>query len=65
MNLSELPIRMQDKIKVLPNGCWQWIGASTRGYGVLREGDHNVYAHRETFMLNGGTIPKGYELEPP
>lgn len=40
-----------------PNsGCWLWIGRSLKGYGRFG-GSH--YAHRLSFQLFNGPIPKG------
>lgn len=42
-----------------PDGCWLWIGRKdTYGYGVFRAlGERS--AHRVSFVLNKGPIPKG------
>lgn len=46
-----------------PNGCWEWTGAVVRvGYGsLLIHGEYGpaVRAHRFSFELNVGPIPKG------
>jgi len=43
------------------NGCIEWARAITKsGYGHLLLGDKFVYAHRLSFELSGGVLPKGY-----
>ena len=42
-------------------GCIEWNGAITKsGYGHLLLGKNFVYAHRLSFVLNGGFLPEGY-----
>lgn len=42
-------------------GCIEWNGAITKsGYGHLKLGNKYVYAHRLSFELSGGILPKGY-----
>lgn len=45
-------------------GCWEWIGAiKNNGYGVftMKDGDDwkNFYAHRISWNINFGEIPRG------
>ena len=45
-------------------GCWPWTGAiNDSGYGVVRVGTKTPKAHRVAFLLAGGTIPKGYQVD--
>lgn len=40
--------------------CWMWTGSRTSaGYGNLRRGGRNEYAHRMAFMLTFGAIAPG------
>ena len=40
--------------------CWGWIGyRNAKGYGVINLGGERVMAHRMSWELAGGIIPKG------
>ena len=40
-------------------GCWLWVGSTKRGgYGQLQVCKHNVSAHRFSYELVNGSIPK-------
>lgn len=46
------------------DGCWTWTGSiqKSNGYGVINEGGtrgRRWYAHRYSFTLKNGEIPKG------
>jgi|ERR1044071_1303231 hypothetical protein len=43
-------------------GCWLWIGAIRYGYGQYRTPNKNHYAHRMSYELFIGPIPKNKEL---
>lgn len=45
--------------KGAPDECWEWIGATTKGYGKLRHGRRNFLAHRYSWELHNGPIPDG------
>ncbi|QMP84155.1 HNH endonuclease [Streptomyces phage Coruscant] len=38
------------------SGCWNWKGSVSGSYGRFRLGSNMLYAHRLSFILNGGTI---------
>jgi hypothetical protein len=38
------------------DNCWEWSGALTRGYGSMGS---NSYAHRISWEIHNGPIPKG------
>ena len=44
-----------------PNtGCWIWIAASSNfGYGIIANGRTTIGAHRVSYMIYKGIIPKG------
>ena len=42
------------------DGCWEWTaGKFSAGYGALRVGDKQKYAHRISWELANGPIPAG------
>lgn len=46
------------------SGCWIWIGATLRGYGIMGRGrcsEGNVRAHRFAYEHFRGAIPSGLE----
>lgn len=56
--------RFFEKVVVNPNGCWDWIGAKIKGYGVLIAGNYgaliskhyksNLLAHGYSFFRDNG-----------
>lgn len=57
-----LDVRFWEKVdKRSPEECWPWTGATTfGGYGVIGLGrDHLIRAHRLSFEMHEGPIPKG------
>ena len=55
--------RFDDKVYPEPNtGCWLW-GAGIRGktgYGAFKVNDKTIDAHRVSFTIHKGEIPKGF-----
>lgn len=47
------------------SSCWIWKGATAQGYGVMGNGTHRglVKAHRVSFEMHIGPIPKGLEID--
>lgn len=44
--------------------CWLWMGArKPSGYGTVAVGGTTTTAHRWAYLLNGGVIPEGYQLD--
>jgi len=39
--------------------CWNWTGSLARGYGNIRVNGTLIGAHRLSYMLHKGDIPKG------
>lgn len=58
------PCRLWGRVNTAgPDECWLWTGGTKRGYGALRLSDQTVeYAHRLSWMLNNGPIPKGMDV---
>jgi hypothetical protein len=44
-----------------PEGCWEWKGCRPKnpGYGQFRHGSKLERAHRASWMIHFGDIPKG------
>lgn len=52
--------RLLARIKVTPNGCFEWQGTKSDGYGRLKMGKWRVVgAHRASYEAFRGPIPKG------
>ena len=49
----------------IETGCWLWRGALARGYGKVWDPRTHKKAlvHRLAFVLAGGVIPGGYQLD--
>ena len=68
---DSIEIRIKQKIKILPNGCWEWIGAKLKkpygNYGHIRIGtkENNKLkrAHVISYILYKGEIPNGKEID--
>jgi hypothetical protein len=54
---SRLPERFWSKTMVQADGCWQWIGAVTDGYGSYRHDNKPILAHRAAYTVFVGPIP--------
>lgn len=60
---SSVPIgvRFNSRWEAVPSGCWEWRGhTNDDGYGTIREGSKTVLAHRLSYRLFRGEIPKGH-----
>lgn len=61
--------RFNEKFKILPNGCHEWIGSLTHGgYGTfatdLSHRRHKrVMSHRWIYEYRVGPIPDGYDID--
>ncbi len=50
--------------QVMPNGCWQWMGAITSyGYGVTNYQRRQVRVHRAAYEVWKGQIPAGLHID--
>lgn len=51
--------RFEEKFIKMPSGCWEWTACTTnRGYGEFRYKGKNHYAHRASWLIYKGDIPK-------
>lgn len=64
-SIAEITARFWSKVdKSDPGGCWQWRGVSRFGYGKFSSPLFETrQAHRIAFMLSGGHIPDGLQLD--
>ena len=63
LNLAPKTLRLLfAKIRVLPNGCWEWTAAKIKGYGVIKiralRKTSPIQAHRLTHQMLYGVIPE-------
>lgn len=54
---KKLKDRFFDKVKKT-NSCWVWTGSICHGYGRIGFNGKNHLAHRISWLINGGNIPK-------
>lgn len=45
------------------DGCWEWTGTRSNGYGILGVQKKNIPAHRMSYELNVGQIPEGMVID--
>lgn len=58
--------RLMPRVTEDDNGCWNFQGAKTEGYGVIGLGGRdagNDYTHRVTYRYFVGEIPSGLDLD--
>ena len=53
--------RLESRIEILPwSGCWVWLyGLNSKGYGIQRVDSIYIQAHRLSYELYIGPIPRG------
>lgn len=44
-------------VSVAESGCWEWIGETNHGYGILKFRGKKERAHRASFRLHKGADP--------
>src|SRR6185369_8627771 len=57
-------VRFWDKV-VIPEDsdcCWLWQASTQAGYGAFATRYNNLLAHRVSYALHYGAIPKGYHV---
>lgn len=55
--------RFWSRVKRLDNGCWEWQGHKSNGYGSFCV-DYQFYrAHRYSYILHKGAIPVGMVID--
>jgi hypothetical protein len=60
-----LPVRIEQKIRKEPDGCWVWTACigSTGGYGIVWLNGKNAYAHKVIYEMLIGKVPEGKQLD--
>lgn len=53
---------IMNKTVVKDNGCWEWQGAKSYGYGVIMRNRERLRVHRVSYELWCDTIPDGMVL---
>lgn len=60
-------MRFWDRVSKVSDGCWEWRGSLTRGYGQIEfkseNTRRNVKAHRVSYELLRGPIPGDLHLD--
>ena len=56
--------RLMEKVRVEPSGCWAWTAClDSDGYGRITLDKKMLIAHRASYMVHVGPIPKGLTLD--
>ena len=50
--------RLFESFSIESNGCWEWTGSLSNSYGAMQVMGVQEKAHRVSFMLFNGPIPK-------
>lgn len=63
-------IRFWEKVEITENGCWEWLGAISDGYGTFslaspsfRVKGKMVKSHKWAFEYLVGPVPDGLEID--
>jgi HNH endonuclease len=54
---AKLWLRFWTKVS-LGDGCWEWMGTKSRGYGQFSQNGAKTPAHRIAWIFEYGSIPK-------
>jgi len=57
------PIQIFNDNIIKTDTCWFWIGACSKGYGVICYNYTYIYAHRFSYELVHGKISEDLELD--
>lgn len=57
--------RVLRRIHIAASGCWEYQGALTHGYGMIRDSraGKNMMAHRAVWEHLRSSIPEGYQID--
>lgn len=59
----KLEARILRRIQVTPEGCWQWTGGLSDGYGTVYMNGANRRSHRAAYLILVGPVPDGLDLD--
>lgn len=62
-NMERIKARFFKFIDKKPNGCWEWIGYTDRGYGKFIINKKGIRPHRFSYIIHKGKIPKDYTID--
>ena len=56
-----IEVRLSEKYSInKENGCWDWIGSVSRGYGYIgKDAKTNIAAHKFSYLHHVGPVPSG------
>lgn len=55
--------RFWSRVKVMPEGCWEWTGwKNPLGYGGIGADGRKLKAHRVSWVIHFGEIPEGLSV---
>jgi hypothetical protein len=50
--------RFWSRVKVMEGECWEWTAGKSKGYGIFSLWGKNRLAHRVSYYITHGNIPK-------
>lgn len=53
------PLFQRGMVQISTTGCWEWMGARRKGYGLWRTDGKTQSVHRLAFRAVKGKIPEG------
>lgn len=60
---QSLEDRLLQKRRIMPNGCWEWMGGRTgSGHGAISVGNRTCCVHRVAYEVWVGVIPEGLTI---
>jgi len=60
---STIVERFWSNVDIDMNGCWEWKGYKSKGYGVIAVSRKNTRAHRLLYEMVMGPIPSGLVID--
>lgn len=61
--MNQLPEKIRARIVQSGDGCWEWKGAKSSGYGYVRWEGRAARVHRVAYECARGAIPDGLVLD--